>query len=1012
MSSFSRLNTNLLQLKPANAQIKTTHLYFDGKVRSSHEEIFSVDYNKCFQLTNSDEHISYQWCNDFTVLVIYTMKDTFSRSVIYVHLPKPLLNKQFTSTVFECNGDINYPSLGFDLILKDGIFVNITLPLDFILSRIHLNEYPDNWARVLNPYDFSIRSPQYLFHVDNRFSVVFLKDGGLLGLKRVPLEVLNDFELQPVLFNDSSYLQSFTRIFSKFDNQNSAVVSATLLNENLLVTLTNDAAIKIWDLNSFHLAGHYDLNSKGRHMNYGTVGNYMLLLNSLLFVYLPTGNGCFQVLELDSLQSTEKISIKPISAEIPVNLSSYSIWSLLDMQILSQNALSNSNINLVVLWKSNMVTKVQLLSFQQPTFEEYTWTDCNNTYLSDLLDGEDLITNGSMEKSLLNLKSHYSQTTYDDAQNILNKNNLVVQVNDPQNQAYLTNLESVLKELHKQRQEPSSVTILNDEIILVNNLYAFHHSAYKLEEKIESIFFKILENNNVSSSPLEEFLSVLHGFSSTISSDTLTKVSERYLDIVNGSINPSLSLKDKITTVFQDCLQNGFQAANLSKLLEGLNSIDVIDVLDQFLHEHNKGTTEAIIDSLNTDVLSSTICMESITQYLSVFDKFIIDILLIFTILDIDFDTFEGRLTELINLHFNISMWLQISQIDKILAISETFKHTSKYGYGIRLRSNSDLTNFTNKMFEFVKTRVSDEPPLLIRAFNDFILNGQNMSLAKQFLHFVIKPYHISKKVNDEFLYALSLLKCEENDASLDVFLSNNFCQDLSLPSYLNVSENHPWFNLFQTIQNSNEAEYFYQLSILYSKMSSYSNALKTIKKSISLGGSSKDQLVQYIDILIVFGDYKEILDVLRLEQKTLDVASREKYYHKLLTDQKCSDLFTATLFQQCSVANIKNDSIFLSVEDNKIIASVLTSLVDLSDWTTFKKLFSYRILTQHERKACEVLFDYVLLGSDPTVKQRCLLLISNVLKTFTDVKDRWFVNSNGQIIHLYEITDKLSKYN
>lgn len=1006
MTSFSRLNTNLLQLKSKHSSDNAQHLYVNGNVGSSTEEITSVEYSKLFQLKLIDESLSFQWCNNYTVLSIYSMKETFARKTIYIHFPKPLLNKWFTAVVYESSETTS--NLCFDVILKDGIFINLSLPIDFILSRTRQNEYPENWLKVLNPYDFSVRPPQCLFHVDNTFSVVFLKDGGLLGLKRIPLEILNDFELQPVLFNDSSYFQSFTRMFSKYDNHNSAVVSAELLNDKYLVTLTNDATIKIWDLTTYQLNAHFDLKEKNQQVNYGAAGKYMIICGSLLFVYLPAGNGSFQVIQLENTHSS-RISFKPLNVNIPLNLSSYSIWSLIDIQLVKSSIVKQSGLNLVLLWKRNTVTKLQLLSFEDSLCSSYKWIDGNSTYLSDLLDDSDLITNGNMEKALLNLKSHYSQSTYDDAQKILNKNNVMVQINDPHNQDYLNNLEALLKELHKQYQEPSTLTILDDEIIVVNSLHMYHHSTYKLDSQLETIFFNIFERKEPSSQ-LELFLNILHGFSTTITSETLNKISEKFLDMVNGSINPSLSLKNKITIVFQDCLTNGFQSANLSKLLENLNSIDVVEVLSEFIHCDLKVGAFSVIDLLDTDIFLSVLSMESLKQTLSIMDKFIIDILLVFTIVDINYEVFAEKLSKLITLHFNISLWLQVYQIDKLLAISETFGHVTKYNYGAQLKSYSDITDFTTLMVGFVKNSPTAEPPIFTRAFSDFILNGEDLTCAKQFLHFVAKPYHVSKDPVEELLYALSLFKCNEYDASIEIFLANDFSDELSLPKYLEVTENHVWYNLLHAINTKDKPAYYYELSVLCSKASSYANALKTIKKSISLDGTRADQLIQYLDTLIVFGDYKEVLDVLRLEQKVLDISLREKYYYTLLSDQKYSEMFTATLLQECYNANISNGSILLCVSDYKIIASILSSQVSLTDWNSYKKLFSFRILNQHERKACEELYDYVLFGSNDEVKEKCLLLISNVLKTFSDAKDQWFISYPGQIIHLHELNDKMNK--
>ena len=159
------------------------------------------------------------------------MRDAISGKTLVIHLPKPLLEQNHTSTIFQSGA--NNELICFDFILSDGIFVSISLPIDFIVSRSSELNSDHPWIKISNPYDFSVRPPQLLFHVDEMLSIVFLKDGGLLGLKRFPLEVLNDYDLQPILFNDSSYFQRFTRIFSKSDNEDTSVVSTLLYHNNL-----------------------------------------------------------------------------------------------------------------------------------------------------------------------------------------------------------------------------------------------------------------------------------------------------------------------------------------------------------------------------------------------------------------------------------------------------------------------------------------------------------------------------------------------------------------------------------------------------------------------------------------------------------------------------------------------------------------------------------------------------------------------------------------------------------
>lgn len=1004
MESISRINTNL-QLFCSNTSPKIIeHLYVDENTRSSSKHISVVNYNKCIHLVGHGDHISFQWCNGYSILSLYTMKESSAGKTILIHLPEGLLNQHFTSTYYQAGS--NNELLCFDMILKSGIFISVSIPIDYILHKKRKLNPSGQWVKVLNPYDFSVRPPQLLCQVDNSFSVVFLRDGGLLGLKKFDSDVLNDYELQPILFNDSSYLKSITRLFSRNDTNSASVISALVFDEKYLVTLTADCTLKFWDLEDYRMVNHIDVKDGNKIVNYDSLGNYMAIYENNLIVYVPTGNGIFKILDL-YYDHVGRINVSFKESSIAVNLSSFSIWSLVDMALTKPSFVDNAYLQLVLLWKSNTVTKTQVFNFTNVNLESYTSLETNNTYISDITGDSILQTNGNMEKAILNLKSHYSQATYDDAQDILKENNVILNVKDPNNQEYLTTLESILKELHKRFQDPSSLSILNGELVVVNNLQLYHHSTYKMDSKLETIFFNIKDNRSIDQ-PLAQFFKVLNGFSSTISIETKDRLCSRFFDIVNGNIDRSLTLKEKFTIIFRECLQHQFQPSNLHVLLEELNSIDVISIINQFLDAELNSSLSSRIDLLTHDTFNTVLVIESVKQILIILKQFVTDILLIFTIVEIDYKLFAKQLNTLLELNFNVSLWLQLYQIDNRFLTSETFRATSQYGYGVKIISYQDLTGYTNEIVKHIRSSDLNVSPLLIDAFDNLVLNVKESDKLRYFHQFVMKPFHMNNEALNDFLYALSLYKFGDFDQSLEVFTKHDYTNGLKLPNTALYVQNEEWSKLFSSISSKNKVLYYYELSRLYSQASSYTNALKTIKKSIALDTYSKEQLLQYLDTLLVFSDFKEILDVMRIERDILGKDLRKEYYEKLLTDKNYAVQFTKTLFSLNFQTDINEKSISLSPEDFMMIDSILSSQVEHKSWTSIKKLYVFRILNHHERRACETLFAYVSQAVDDNMKRKSLLMILNVLKTFDDSKDQWFISSQGHIVHLFEIQERL----
>ncbi|AET39597.1 Nup120p Ecym_4564 [Eremothecium cymbalariae DBVPG len=1020
---LSKLDVNLQALNPFSLAKSRSivNLHISEETKDKDSTLINGNYSNILRLSTG-EHIGYQFSHDYSVISIYSLHDAITGRTLVVHLPHKTFNEHYTFTIYE--GD---QCISMDLILKTGIFLNLKFSLDYIFSR--LKTLAENWYTLLNPYDFTVRLPKYLYKVDNSLSVVLLNDGGLLGLKNTKANNSDLYDLQPVLFNDNSYFQSFTRFFSKHDTGSENVVSCKVYAKYFLITLTENCKLRVWDLRSNSMVLQLDLisNPQDKHRQYDSMGPYLSILNNLLTVFLPLGNGAFQVFQL-LVKNDNLLHIIP-RTKIPIstNLSISSIWSLVDIQLTKPFDLNleSSFIQLAVLWKSNTSIKLQILNFHDESLKSFEWIETSNKSLPDLLDYQDLLTNGNTDQALLNLKSHYTPSLFEKAHNMLSSNGIVLLPNQPNNQEYLSNLESILKDLNKHHDEPSSLTLYNDEVLVINTLHLYNHFVYKINSTLETYYYNLTNEIEMFSDDLYTYMQVVNGFVSTLSSDIVMRIGTQLYGIMTHEIDDSLSLKDKFTVIFKSSLESQFQSSNLKKLFEQLTSLDVVSILNNFIDNHlnSSASFASIISSMKFDNFSSVTILESTHQRVLIENKFIVDTLLIFTLLDFDYSMLESQLKVLLKTHYNQSLWLQLYKLDKSLLLSEIFVATSKYGYGSMVTSYSDLSMYTNHILTYIADSSVSRNPLLTASYSKWVVHPKSNSITRNpnlFLDTVLSNFYIRDDTLHQFMVGLSQYQCGRYEEAYG-FLSHSAVIDIKLDqlpqclSSLTKHPEHPLHNLIVSLEMSeNGAGYYYQLSKLFSDVRSFAYALKSIKKSIALGDGKDStstfkikQLTQFLDTLIIFSEFEEVLDVLKLEHSILDKGIRSAYYGKLLSDQQYRDKFIATLFRLCSE---NTDKLFLTMDDFVIIDQLLQTQLDTNVWCTYKKLFCYRMLNQHERDAAQILYDYLIHGTDPELKQRCHWIIVNVLSSFADPNDQWIINTNnhGQVLYLSDIRSEM----
>lgn len=1020
---LSKIDANLLQLSKQVVVENVINLHLDGQnnvqQRSKPSSLVDSFYANMIELSNN-ECISYHLSLNCDTLTLYPMGNPVSGKTINVHLPSSSMNKQHTLTIQEIAEKIV-----ISVILQNGVYLIMELPFDFIFSDSGLVH---DWFKVLNPYDFTIRIPHLLYDISQEFSIVFLDDGGLLGLKKS-----DDSNLEPILFNDNSYLQSISHIFSRKSKKYEKAISCSVFQERFLIVLTQNCHLKVWDLNSFNLLQDYDLSKEHYLGNtnsreYENPGQFFTILDNWLVIYLPFGNGIFQVGSLTMDRKGNLCFTK--KSIIPANLSSSSIWSLVDMILLKPLELNveSSYLNLAVLWKSGRISKLQILNLVDEDLQVHEWIDATNKSLSDIESEQDLNVNGDVQRGLLNLKSRYTPQIFDGAQQILSENNIVILAGESETEDYVANLDTVLRDLKNQCDEVSSLSIYKDEIIVVNCLQKYNHSVYKINSALENVYYNI--HNEVNEDELSRYLKTLHGFSATLSKRVLSNVSENFVELVSGKIPKSLTSKEKFTRIFKSCLESKFEVSNLKLLFEELNSFNVIPLLNDLISNYLlvfTAHTNDFVDAIAVDNFTSIITIESLYQLITIQRHFILQVLITFALLDVDFSMFAKQLDFLLDLHFKQSLVLELYRVDKSLFTAEVFVHTTKFRSGIQLHSYSEWFSYLN----YALCRIYDSPivanPYFMTFFDSYVLqygNNENQdSTTKLLLENISWPFYIRDDKIQEFMLAMTLFVCTKHGQAYEFFQVNDYPEAIadSMPAYLkelqDTDSTSIWIPLLSSFSVPyRHAAYNYELSLLFAQSGNAEFAYKCIKKSIEYSMKNIEveephnfkqmQLKEYLDLLFKFGMFVEALDVLRFSHATLSEEVRANYYRTILESTHQSGPFFATLLKLCH--SHETDSLYLPVSDFHIIDNILLSHLRDRTWENVKKLYSFRMVNKHERSAAEILYDY--LGSfenDVESKRKCYLVMINILSTFDNERDQWLLNGSN-IITLPELRNGL----
>ncbi|KAH3688313.1 hypothetical protein WICPIJ_000700 [Wickerhamomyces pijperi] len=275
-------------------------------------------------------------------------------------------------------------SIIIDLITKTGLLITCVLRISEFITPSFTNSsdnYQD-WCKITNPYGFDIRTPHILHSVNYNYLMVLLKDGGLIGLeRRLESGLFNSIE--PIVFNDNSYLQSIKSLLKPWNkitiNDDPELSMNTVVDvvsfENYLVTVTIEKKLKVWSILTKDLLYEKELSEilgVGRENNNKTrvlAANPTKLLDLLqinehsnfLTMHFPLQGGVFKIFKIEHSYQEGDFQLIDLGVSLSTVVPDISSSCVISDFKTKKRSQEEGGWELWVLWKSGAYSIVKKL---------------------------------------------------------------------------------------------------------------------------------------------------------------------------------------------------------------------------------------------------------------------------------------------------------------------------------------------------------------------------------------------------------------------------------------------------------------------------------------------------------------------------------------------------------------------------------------------------------------------------------------------------------------------------
>jgi hypothetical protein len=550
----------------------------------------------------------------------------------------------------------NEAAIVIDTITETNVLITAIVKLsDFIAASqptISSDNYRE-WCNISQPYGFDIRKPHILYAYRHDCLVILLKDGGIIALQRH-----SNFETEPVIFNDNSYLESLGQLWKPWskkphfnDKELSEKTAIEVIHfQDYLLTVTINRHLRIWSMTSHslvlekNLAEFWQSNNDNRLFFDSTPTKLLDVFTADIFgtnisyltVFLPFGNGTFKIFSLNA----ESFDIIDLGSKYTFDVcipSSNSIWQVGDFQLTKLE----DSLQLWVLWKSNTSSFIQNLEIDQDLNAQWygvhdstinlakRYTESWSEYYIRKLFKSGLYSKQIIETALPIFEEHFlgkiESESFDDL-SLCDRVIKSVSRGITMNPMYQLTLEtqwgrfySLCQEFKNQADEPLKLHVeTNAENIIVVNRedFAFVRPISETELLDYNKHLKLDAIGHLSHIGEHlKFLRIITDFKESLSGDSLTVVQSEVLRIFS---HPSQTTDVILSSIYDSNLKEHVNPVNLTKLVQELTQFEnvfslVQDILKlQVKPVESPSLTKSRFTSFGVEILSEV--MRDIVQ--------------------------------------------------------------------------------------------------------------------------------------------------------------------------------------------------------------------------------------------------------------------------------------------------------------------------------------------------------------------------------------------------------------
>ncbi|ODQ61406.1 hypothetical protein WICANDRAFT_61964 [Wickerhamomyces anomalus NRRL Y-366-8] len=1023
---------------------------FKSKLTEQNTDILTIDSNSI------PNKINYRIINDGNSIVLtpLALNNNFSIElrVLKINLPDKIRSNCLTINQFINSNDET--SILVDIISDAGMIITIILKLsDFVVSKsssIDSSNYQE-WCKISNPYGFDIRKPHILYSYSHDYSIVLLRDGGIIGLKKD----LSNFTVEPIIFNDNSYFESLGNLFKpwaknhKFSSEHSDLSLKTTIDaihlDDYLITVTINKKLRVWSISRQSLILEKELTDFISSNKITTNKPYLdpnptKLLEILkveingqqhtyLSIFLPFGNGVFKILEIQSNLTSFEVGDLGAKFEFEANLpDSTTIWLVADFKSIAPSA--KENLELWVLWKSNTSSIIQNLkidkdaSFQwfevakssielQKFTDSETWSEF---YLRKIFDAG-LYSNEIVETALSIYEQHFTndQLNKDGDENLLDDlsirekvvktigKDIVIDKNYDENlKKQWQRFDTLCKEFQKQSDEPLKLYInVDTSLILVIN-----RNDYSLVRKTSNM--ELLSNNkHLKISSIEEFddikehlrfLDIISNFRKSISSDVLNNVRNALVRLVNTT-QPTRPKNESLALIYESSLNNKFNPTNLSSLVEELATFDnIFKIIKDLLNLQSGSNDDSLIKGKLTK-FGVSLVLKTLKDILVVNQEILFDLLILLLVLEFDnAEELESLLSVILPLYqtyqaIETTFYINFNTTTNKLELDETsVLENSLVTKILELKFPDGFLLTGNTLNQFINHQII---PFINSV--EFIYSVAAYLISNDYTFLLYNHYlqYYGDTPVFALLKAVTYLQTDQASKAEKILLKNSE----QIIKYRLTSQEKEIFKSIEDYSvffHTSLSKFYMNLSILFLNSFKFQSALKFINLSISNNFNNE------FDNKYLEEKYYTLFTI-AIELSNFEIATIA--LDNIKDPKKKIESFDRFIYKLYKIGEIRRLNYYDFKQDYPLVDSILLSKAqsytsDLKKSLFFYQvLYSFRLKYKRYRSALESLYEFInktKQEEDETLKLTVAGLYSTILNLLVTLPkdEQWIITA------------------